>query len=135
MRSGVWKPTKDSLLGQCKLERVDVEPSSHLHLLTEQVTKAASEAFSPARATPRQPWMSSTTYAVVEEMKSVSKTLRRTGRWVATASQRFVFMFWAAYTGHRRSHLCNCTVVRGFATCHLAEGEIDTGALELGGEV
>ena len=104
-----------SLLDQCELELLEVEPTSHMHVLTQKIADAAVEAFVPTKAAPRQPWMSAMTFAFVREIKGVSKDLRRAGRWIATAGKRFAFMFWATCAGHARGHLCTCTVVRGFA--------------------
>ena len=114
MRDQEANETFGLLLDQCSLECNDVEPASHLHVLTAKVTKAAETAFANDRAKPRQPWMSPITYAIVVEAKQVSKRLRRTGRWIARSAQKFAFMFWATVAGHKSDHLCQCTVVWGF---------------------
>ena len=89
-RDAVWgheaNETFGLLLDQCSLECNDVEPTSHLHVLTAKVTKAAETAFANDRAKKRQPWMSPITYAIVVEAKQVSKRLRRTGRWIARSA-------------------------------------------------
>ena len=60
------------LLDACEFELLDIEPSSHMHLLTQKVASAAADAFASTRATPRRPCMSPTTFTIVKEMKHVS---------------------------------------------------------------
>ena len=80
VRNSEANETFGKLLDQCELEMLEVEPTSHLHILTQKVAAAANEAFAQIRAVPRQPWMSSITFSVVKEMKETSKEHRRIGR-------------------------------------------------------
>ena len=53
------------LLDRYLAEVLEVEPTSHLYLLTRKVADAAAEAFPLIKAVPRQPWMPSPTRSKV----------------------------------------------------------------------